>query len=762
MGPASARCLAVGLLAAVAVVPLQSTALREFLIAVVGVLSVVAIVVGVRVHRPVRRAPWYLLAAGVGCWALGDVLWAVVEHVLGSDAFPSVADYAYVLAYPVLAWGLALLSRPAGRTAGRDALLDALIVATTLGLVLWVFFIAPSWTDPEGTLLERVVGVAYPVGDVVLVTQLVRLMNARRRTPALVLLGAGFGLVLVADLLFQAGAYLPVLAADMGLIDPLWIAPYACWAAAALHPSMARAGDEPSGTALPLTVRRVAFLAGVSLVLPALVLIEAVLGVPLHSVEVMVAALPLIGFVLLRMLGLVHRMSQQARDLAHLAETDFLTGLENGRRLTARIEDALGGPDAGAPARGAALLLVGVERFAEINETLGLRTGDELLRAVAGRLVVAADADGVVARLGGEAFGVLLPGVRSGTRAVERAIDIRELFAEPFRLGEVTVSVDIAIGVALAPDDAADAGALLQRADVALSAARERRDLVARYAQQMETGGALTPQLMSELTSAMAENQVVVHFQPQVEISTGRVVGVEALVRWQHPEHGMLGPLAFVPAAERTGLIRALTLHVLDRTLAQAALWRAGGRTIPVSVNLSVRNLLDPHFVNDVRRALERHRIPATQLELEVTETMAMLDPARSLEVLGALDELGVMLSVDDYGTGYSSLAYLTRLPVRRLKIDRSFVAGLLDDDASAAIVRSTVELARHLGLAVVAEGVEDDATLLALRDMGCYAAQGFGLGRPTSADRIPAMLDAIETRVPGLVRERIPVQRTA
>jgi EAL domain-containing protein (putative c-di-GMP-specific phosphodiesterase class I) len=257
---------------------------------------------------------------------------------------------------------------------------------------------------------------------------------------------------------------------------------------------------------------------------------------------------------------------------------------------------------------------------------------------------------------------------------------------------------------------------------------------------------------MAELRSALTSGEVVVHFQPQIEVHTGRVFGAEALVRWQHPEHGLLAPMTFVPAAERTGLIRLLTLYVLDRALAQCAAWQAQGRDLSVAVNLSVRNLLDPGLVGDVRAALIRHDVDASRLELEITETMAMVDPTRSVEVLGALDSLGVTLSVDDYGTGYGSLAYLQRLPVRRLKIDRSFVAGVLDDPASAAIVRSTIDLAHQLGLSVIAEGVEDDETLLVLRDMHCYGAQGFGLGRPVSGDAVLALIDASDARLPALV----------
>ncbi|MBX9244246.1 GGDEF domain-containing protein [Actinotalea ferrariae] len=757
-----ARFLAAGALVVVVQWFLPYGLLGDSIIVAAGAAGVVAMVVGVRRYRPARPLPWYLMAAGVAFWATGDGLWTVFDHVLGIDPFPSGADVAYLVAYPLFGVGLHLLARGKGRATDRSALLDALIVAVSVGLVLWVVFIAPTWTDAEGSTLGRFVGVAYPIGDLVLVTQLAHLTAARTsRTPALRLLGVGFVVIFVADLLFQAAAYVPVLDENIGWLDPLWMLAYLFWGAAALHPSLRATGEHERGPQHTLTPRRVAYLALAVAVLPGLVLVERSMGLREHNTEVTFASLPLIALVIARMLGMVRRMQEQADRLAHLADTDFLTGLENARRLSSRV-DALIRPAAGGSPQSVALLLVAVERFTEINDTLGLRTGDQLLRAVGARLTTAVDADGVVARLGGESFGILLPGVASGQRAAERAAEVRAAFEEPFHLPELTVTVDVAVGIALAPGDAGTAADLLQRADVALSAARERRDLVASYAEQMHSGGPLTPVLMSELLAALEQDHVVVHFQPQVELRSGRVLGVEALVRWEHPVHGMLGPLAFVPAAERTGLIRQLTLHVLDRSLAQAAAWRADGRTISVSVNLSVRNLLDPHFVEDVRAALERHRIPARQLELEVTETMAMLDPHRSVEVLGALDALGVTLSVDDYGTGYSSLAYLQRLPLQRLKIDRSFVAGVVTDDASAAIVRSTIELARHLGLSVVAEGVEDDETMLALLGMRCFAAQGFGLGRPVPADRIPAMIDEIEGRVAGVVGARVPVQRGA
>jgi EAL domain-containing protein (putative c-di-GMP-specific phosphodiesterase class I) len=254
--------------------------------------------------------------------------------------------------------------------------------------------------------------------------------------------------------------------------------------------------------------------------------------------------------------------------------------------------------------------------------------------------------------------------------------------------------------------------------------------------------------LMGELREAIDQGDIVVHYQPQVEIASGRVLGVEALVRWQHPRHGLLAPDTFIPSAEQTGLIGPLTQHVLNCALEQCARWQSEGLDLTVAVNLSVRSLLDPGLVEDVRCALQSHGVPPRSLELEITESSAMVNLRRSVEVLGALAALGVKLSIDDYGTGHSSLAYLQQLPVGRLKLDRSFVTAMIVDRASAAIVDSTIELARVLHFEVVAEGVEDDATLLRLREMRCSTAQGFDLGPPVTASLLPELITRIEQRL--------------
>ena len=755
------RFLTVAAVLAVATLVLPAGPWRDLGHAAVAGLGVAAVVVGARRHRPEPVAGWYLIAGGLAVWTVARVADGTATAG-GPEPFPSVLDGVFLLGFFLLTVGVVLLTCAGRSRRDAAALIDSLVVTVGITYASWGLVAHSRRGDGDAGVLSESLMVAYPTAAILLLASVVHLVSAGHRTRgvALTLLGGAFGVLVASDVI------LPVLLGDLSIapamIETGGLAGYLLCGAAALHPSMRTIARRRSGPARHAEAVQMLIVAVAVALIPATTAVQLLQGQPVRGWALTAAFTLVIALVLVRMLSMVHRLREQSLRLAILADTDFITGLENRRRFTERLADSLGHPDDGRAPTAEGVLLVAVERLSEINETLGIRAGDELLSAVGARLVDEVGVDGTVARVGGDTFGVLLPGVGFGAQAALRADAIRDRFTEPFALTGLSVAVGAAVGIAVAPGDARTAPELLARADVALVAAREHRERVARYAEEMESGGVLTAQLMTELRGAMADNQVVMHFQPQVDLLTGRVFGVEALVRWQHPEHGMLSPAAFVPAAEHTGLIRPLTQHVLDRSLAQSALWRAAGIDLSVSVNLSVRNLLDPGFVADVRRALERHKVDPSTLELELTETMAMVDPDRSVEVLGALHDLGVLLSVDDYGTGYSSLAYLQQLPVGRLKIDRSFIAGVLDDPASAAIVRSTIELARHLGLTIVAEGVEDDETYLTLRGMRCDAAQGFGLGRPVAPEAIPAMIDQIEGRLPTLLPRRVPAQRRA
>jgi len=731
---------------------------EDLLYTAVGFAAAAAILVGVRRNRPVTRTPWLLFATGILLWSLGDVVWTIVT-LMGSEPFPSAADAFYLLGYGAFAVGLHHLARSRNPGGDRTGMIDALMVGVAVGLAVTVFLVEPGWAA-GGSALARSVGVAYPVADVILLIQLTNLRTAGHgRTPALRLLNLALIATLIADLLFQSAPGISWLAPNTRLLDGAWLIGYLLFGAAALHPSMAAATDRQSQgvKVASLTRGQLLLISGSITVVPVTLLVEVLSGTEPRPIETVAASIIIIWLVYLRMVGMTTQMTKQREHLARLAEADVLTGLPNRRRftdtVTARMADGATGT--------VPVLLIVLDRFTEINDTLGHRVGDELLCAVAARMTKVVGAHGLVARLGGDSFGVVMQDEsHCREEALGCATTLRGELAAPFELSDVTVSIDPLIGVAVGPGDGTDAEELLQRADVAVSVARERPGRVARYTGRMPSDGALTPHLLTELGAALQAGDVVVHYQPQVQVATGRVIGVEALVRWQHPVHGLLPPASFIPAAERTGLIRPLTLYVLNRALDQAAQWRAAGRDLSVAVNLSVRDLLDPQFVADVRDAVLLHGVGGQGLELEITETMAMVDPQRSLAVLEALSAMGVMLSVDDYGTGYSSLAYLQRLPVRRLKIDRSFVMGMVEDEASAAIVRSTIELARNLGMTVVAEGVEDDATLLALRAMGCDTAQGFGLGRPVPGADVLDLVATIEHRVPRVLDQRVPIGR--
>lgn len=753
-------------LAASATVALAHLALpigfpRGIVYQLVGFVSVAVMLVGIRRNTPSRRVPWYLLTAGIALMTVGDLLWSWFELVLGTDPYPSAADVVYLAAYPFLGAGLLMLARARGSERHPTAAIDSLLVSVGLGLVAWVTLVAPALRDPELDLASTVVGAAYPIVDIILIGLLVRLLTAPgARSTASVLLVSATGSLMAVDALFQLSAIVPTIEEHVLLLDAGWLGSYALFGAAALAPGMrlmserAAEPEQRKGRQRLLLVGPAVFMA------PTVLVVQLVLGGTVDVWAAAVAAVALTVLSLIRMARMTRWLEEQAQSLRGAADTDIVTGLANRRLLVREIRDALAVPRARV-----ALVLVDVDRFSEINETFGHRIGDEVLIRIGERLRALAGDAGLVARPGGDEFAILFRDVPGSGTAMNLAQSVHDALARPVRLDDLEVRVQVSVGLVVAPDDGTDPLDLLHRGDVALSTAKRGSRLPARYDVSMSSGSTLAPALGGTLLGAISRGELVLHYQPIVEVSTGRVVAVEALVRWQHPEHGLLTPNLFIPTAERTGVIGPLTRDVLDQALRAVAGWRADGLDISVAVNLAAQNLLDPEIVSDVRAALARHGLPAGALELEITESSAMSDPERALEALDALERLGVELAVDDYGTGHSSLAYLHRLPVGRLKLDRAFVGGIAQDRASEAIVRSTIELARHLGLSVVAEGVEDDATFAMLAEMGCYAAQGFGLARPGPEAGIPAVIAEItRTRAPAAParREGVPAPRTA
>jgi diguanylate cyclase (GGDEF)-like protein/PAS domain S-box-containing protein len=432
-------------------------------------------------------------------------------------------------------------------------------------------------------------------------------------------------------------------------------------------------------------------------------------------------------------------LRQQADLNEHQAMHDALTGLPNRTLFRDRIRQAI------ATARRedsrVAVLMMDLDRFKEINDSLGHSSGDALLQELARRLADVVRTSDTVARLGGDEFGLLLPASAVPAdvlRVIER---IRASLEQPVVLQDLPLAIEGSIGVALYPDDGEDVDTLLQHADVAMYTAKRENSIYAFYDEASDDydPGRLT--LVAELRRAIERRELVLHYQPKAILATGEVRSVEALIRWNHPRRGLVQPDDFIPLAQQTGLIRPLTLYVVEEALRQCAEWRAGGLTLAIAVNLSMRNLLDVEFPEHVRRLLERWGVEPRLLELEITESTMIADPVRTKQILDRLAAMGIRLSIDDFGTGYSSLAYLKRLPVDEIKIDRSFVMNMSENEDDAAIVRSTIDLGRNLDLEVVAEGVETAEVWEQLSALGCASAQGYYLSRPVPPDELRAWL---------------------
>ncbi|MFP3987736.1 bifunctional diguanylate cyclase/phosphodiesterase [Streptomyces sp. E11-3] len=433
-----------------------------------------------------------------------------------------------------------------------------------------------------------------------------------------------------------------------------------------------------------------------------------------------------------------------ARARAEEQLRDPLTGLPNRQWLLERIWTAL--DDADRVGARSALVLIDLDRFRSVNDTLGHLAGDRLLLQIADRLRHALPRGAEAARLGGDEFAVLLPTCDSTTSAQRVARTLVAELGSPLDLDGLTLVLEASAGLAVFPDHALDAEGLLRRADVAMYQAKRDRTGVEVYESKRDSNTPDRLGLLGDLRRALDANEVELHYQPKVRFD-GQVAGLEALVRWVHPERGKVPPDEFIAIAESSGLMPYLTEYVLETALAQVARWQAQGLKVPVAVNVSPRDVHTPGFAGAVAARLARHGVPAGALQLEITEHVLLEDPQRAADTMAGLTGHGVKMSLDDFGTGYSSLVHLRRLPVSELKIDRSFVARLAVDNEDAEIVRCTVDLAHSLGLLVVAEGVEDDETWERLRDLGCDAVQGWLVAAAMPAEETTAWLRARGSR---------------
>jgi diguanylate cyclase len=468
------------------------------------------------------------------------------------------------------------------------------------------------------------------------------------------------------------------------------------------------------------------------------------------------AYLPVAGVLLATLLTLVlamipvlrrvtRQLRQQVEAMTHQALHDPLTGLPNRALFVDRLEQAIA--SAKRRSEPVAVLLLDLDRFKEVNDTLGHQSGDRFVAALAERLEEARRGIDTVARTGGDEFGVVAPATGSAG-ALVLAEKLRKALGAPLQIAGIDLEATAGIGIARYPEDGGDAETLIRRADVALERSKAAHEPVF-YTSGFDHYSEARLRLAPQLRRAPDNGELVLLVQPQLALASGRIESSEALVRWNHPDLGLLEPSMFIPLAESTGLIRSITRWMLRAGLEQAAAWHEAGVAFSISVNMSARDLQDAGFTREVVALLDRTGVPAEKLTLELTENTILSDPVYARAVLAELASLGVKLAVDDYGTGHSSLGYLKRLPVDELKIDKSFVRSMGSDSSDEAIVRSTIELGHNLGLSVVAEGVEDEETLLRLAALGCDRAQGFHIGRPDRPETLVALAEDFRRRGP-------------
>jgi diguanylate cyclase (GGDEF)-like protein len=459
--------------------------------------------------------------------------------------------------------------------------------------------------------------------------------------------------------------------------------------------------------------------AGASLALAPIVVIAAQ-----HS-------LPLIPVLLIPVVAL-YKGGRQAALNEYQALHDDLTSLPNRVLLHDRVHQAILTGDREKAL--VAVMLMDLDRFKEVNDTLGHHAGDVLLKQIGPRLRSVLRESDTIARLGGDEFAVLLPNVADKSAAAQVADKIKRALDLPFEIQGLRLNIEASIGIAFSPEHGRDVETLMQRADVAMYVAKGTRSGYAIYTTEQDRHSPNRLALVGQIRTALDKEEIELYYQPKADLLTGDIKGVEALIRWHHPERGLMFPDEFIPMTENTGLIEPLTLYVLEAAIKQCRVWQEADLDMTMAVNISARSLLDSQLPDQIERLLRKWGLRPGSLRLELTESSIMEDPVRALGVLDRLSEKGIGIALDDFGTGYSSLSYLKRLPVNELKIDKSFVMNMTSDEDDAVIVRSTIELGRNLGLEVVAEGVESEDHWHHLAELGCDTAQGYYLSRPIAA----------------------------
>jgi len=689
----------------------------------------------------VRLARWDVLlaAAALTSFAVGLTIYVGARLLRMPLPFPSPADLEFLLFYPLMLAALAVAVARHVRGLARSMWWDCAVGSLGAAAVLAVVLRPVLDHALEGSSsLATVVAVAYPTCDLLLVAAAAG-MAALRGVRG----GRRWGLLIQGLLIFATADVVYTLRVTKGVfevgtpLDAGWaigLALVALWADGAeqrLGPAT-RAGTLGSTRSRTLLVPVVATVAALGVLL-------AGTWAPLSGLAVALTGATLIAAAARTQVAF--RQLARMADLRRLeADTDPLTGLPNRRGLSTEVHMRL--VDRG---RRRALLLLDLDKFKEINLSLGHHVGDQLLVQVAARLQEHLRASDLLARLGGDEFAVLLEDAGPEEAGIAAA-KLHAALAERFFLDGVALHSAVSIGIALFPCDGPDLSTLLRKADIAMDKAKTSGDGVHIFGTGDYTDGTQRLQTAEELRIAIATHQLVLHYQPKVDLDTGDVHSVEALVRWNHPSRGLLYPDAFLSLVEEYGLMRPLTRLVLGMALDQVADWQAQGQQLTVAVNLSASSLVDANLPDQVLAMLDVRGVPPHFLQLEITEEFLMADRDRARSILTRLRHSGVQISVDDFGTGYSSLSYLRDLPIDELKLDRSFVLPMVDDARAAALVASTIGLAHSLGLRMVAEGVETQVAYTELARLGCDQAQGFFMSRPVPAAELDHWLGTRHT----------------
>jgi diguanylate cyclase (GGDEF)-like protein len=680
-------------------------------------VPILACVVHAFLRGPRRPAAIWLGIAMLSQTA-GNVIVSTWTQYQADPPVPAPSDLAYLGFYVSVTAALVCLVRRDHGSFPKALWLDGALGAAGASTVL-AAGMSSLHSGPQGNAAV-LVGAAYTVADLLLVAMIAGLLAVRgmRGGSIWVWLAGGMAVFCAADVAYavrvDAGLY-----AVATTLHLLWMTGITCIALSIWSPSRDRAIEAARSKAM-LAVPMLATLAAV--------VILALFSFGEHPFVMSLATFTLLLAAARTVVSFRHveRLSHARRQ----AVTDDLTGLGNRRSLFEHGKQRLDAADA---TDRLALILIDLDNFKQINDTFGHPVGDELLREIARRLAARATDDDLLVRLGGDEFALLIT-LAPADETRQIAARILDRITAPFVIGGARLRVEASAGVAERDDTDVRITDLLRRADVAMYAAKNANSRVERYEPHLDHANRIRLETIQDLDAALVHHQFVLHYQPKIDLATGATFGAEALVRWQHPTRGLLYPDAFLPIVEQSGLMNAVTQAVLEAAATQLATWRQAGLDITIAVNLSASDLLDDSLADRIQGLLDEHSLPASALEVEITESVIMRDPHQAREVLEALRTLGLRIAIDDYGTGYCALAYLRDLPVDELKIDRSFVARITTDPRSAAIVRSTIELAHALGLQVVAEGVEDEETLDAVAGFGCDYAQGYHFSRPVPA----------------------------